>query len=92
MNYEQEQLIQQAFEKGPALLANQQIPEFFDTVYMPSIWDNRLQPLMIRLTLGTALINKLRDDQVGLLLSHATSSKQPLPQFLYAYWLIFNRE
>ena len=37
MNYEQEQLIQQAFEKGPALLANQQIPEFFDTVYMPSI-------------------------------------------------------
>ena len=92
MNYEQEQLIQQAFEKGPELLANQQIPEFFDTVYMPSIWDNRLQPLMIRLTLGTAPINKLRDDQVALLLSHAQSSKQPLPQYLYAYWLLFNRE
>ena len=92
MNYEQEQLIQQAFENGPKLLANQQIPEFFDTVYMPSIWDNRLQPLMIRLTLGTAPINKLRDDQVALLLSHAQSSKQPLPQYLYAYWLLFNRE
>ena len=92
MYYEQEQRIQRAFEKGPELLANRQIPEFFDTVYEPSLWDNRLQPLMIRLALDTSSINMLRDDQVALLLCHATSSKQPLPQFLYAYWLLFNRE
>ncbi len=92
MNYEQEQLIRQAFEKGPELLAKQQIAEFFDTVYMPALWDNRLQPLMIRLTLGDAPINKLRDDQVALLLSHTQSNQQPLPQYLYAYWLYCNRE
>lgn len=92
MDYQREQLIQKAFEEGPDLLRDRKIAEFFDTVYMPSIWDNRLQPLMQRLALGTSAINMLRYDQVELLLNHCMSSKQPLPQFLYAYWLIYNRE
>ena len=91
MEYTKEQRIMTAFSAGPLLYAAHRIEEFFDVVYEPAIWDNRLQPFMLRLCYEESAINELRDDQVARLLNDATTSKQPLPQYLYAYWLYFNR-
>ena len=91
MEYTKEQRIMTALSAGPLLYAAHRIEEFFDVVYEPAIWDNRLQPFMLRLCYEESAINELRDDQVARLLNDATTSKQPLPQYLYAYWLYFNR-
>ena len=91
MEYEKEQRIEAAFKFGPRLFGERRIADFFDTVYKPSIWDNRLQPLMLRLCYEESAICELRDDQVAQLLHDATTSMQPLPQYLYAYWLYSNR-
>lgn len=92
MEYTKEQHLMVAFAVGPKLYAEHRIADFFDIVYEPAIWDNRLQSLMLRLCYEESAINELRDDQVAHLLHDATTSQQPLPQYLYAYWLYFNRE
>lgn len=87
-----EQRVQGALAYGPKLYASHRIADFFDVVYEPTLYDNRLQPLMLRIAYDPTDINLLRPDQVELLQQHVASSKQPLPQYLYAYWLYYNRK
>lgn len=83
--------VQRARTETPALLREGRYAEAFDLVYFAALIDPESLKLALRIAHQVEGIHLLRPDQIQLLRQHA-NEKRPLAQYLYAFWLWFNRQ
>lgn len=75
----------------PALLKEGRYAEAFDLAYYTALIDPESLQLALRIAHQVEGIHLLRPDQIELLWQHA-EEKRPLAQYLYGFWLWFNRK
>ena len=75
----------------PALLKEGRYADAFDLIYYAALIDPESMQLAVRIAQQTEGIHLLRPDQIEILRQHA-DEQRPLAQYLYAFWLWFNRK
>lgn len=80
-----------ARNETPTLLKEGRYADAFDLIYYAALIDPESTKLAVRLAQQTEGIHLLRPDQIEVLRQHA-DEQRPLAQYLYAYWLWFNRK
>lgn len=83
--------VMRARNETPALLKEGRYADAFDLVYYAALIDPESMQLAVRIAQQTEGIHLLRPDQIEVLRQHAEENR-PLAQYLYAYWLWFNRK
>ena len=83
--------VKRARTETPALLKEGRYADAFDLVYYAALIDPESMQLAVRLAHQTEGIHLLRPDQIEVLRQHAEENR-PLAQYLYAFWLWFNRK
>ncbi len=83
--------VKRARTETTALLKEGRYADAFDIVYYAALIDPESLDLSLRIAHQVEGIHLLRPDQIELLRQHA-SEKRPLAQYLYGFWLWFNRE
>ncbi len=83
--------VTRARAETPALLKEGRYADAFDLVYFAALIDPESMQLAMRIAHQVEGIHLLRPDQIELLRQHA-EEKRPLAQYLYGFWLWFNRK
>ena len=83
--------VQRARTETPALLKEGRYANAFDLVYYAALIDPESMQLAVRIAQQTEGIHLLRPDQIEILRQHA-EEKRPLAQYLYGFWLWYNRK
>lgn len=83
--------VMRARTETPTLLKEGRYADAFDLVYYAALIDPESLQLAVRIAHQTEGVHLLRPDQIEVLRQHAEEDR-PLAQYLYAYWLWFNRK
>ncbi len=100
MNFEDlspqdQQVILQRIELGrkeaPKMMKEGRYAEAFDVIYYNALLDPESLRYALRIAQQVEGVHLLRPDQIEVLRQHA-EKKRPLAQYLYAFWLLYNRK
>ena len=83
--------VKRARLETPALLKEGRYADAFDLVYYAALTDPESLRLAVDIAQQVEGIHLLRPDQIEILRQHA-DKQLPLAQYLYAFWLWFNRK
>ena len=83
--------VKRARIETPALLKEGRYADAFDLVYYAALTDPESLRLAVDIAQQVEGIHLLRPDQIEILRQHA-DEQLPLAQYLYAFWLWFNRK
>ncbi len=85
------QRIEYGRKEAPKMMKEGRYADAFDLIYYNALIDPESFHYALRIAQQVEGVHLLRPEQIEVLRQHA-EEKRPLAQYLYAYWLYFNRK